>query len=302
MVPTLVAAALLGAIAPFARSIAWGVPFGLLSIATVLRSFIGSALTVLVIGTVTFFALRATPMTPSEIPGTTGAIAGLIGLVLLLSSVRRMRHVRGLSILCQRLQEADARDAALRSLRRAFGRARRNDPQLQIALVLMATGPLTQAGLWGEARDALRDLNDGLLTEPQSVLRNQALATCELQFDDTKAAQRAIDRIARPTESSVEVWLVAMEALIMAVAGETERALSHLGTQDTSDNPSLKASHRLVHAHIYAARGDEDAAIQELTALQHEAGRAGLQRVTRPRGPASPLAEQLLDEDSPQSG
>jgi len=64
----------------------------------------------------------------------------------------------------------------------------------------------------------------------------------------------------------------------------------------------LKASHRLVHAHIYAARGDEDAAIQELTALQHEAGRAGLQRVTRPRGPASPLAEQLLDEGSAQSG
>ena len=297
MVPTLVAAALLGAIAPFARSVAWGVPFGLLSIATVLRSFIGSALTGRVIGTVTFFALRATPMTPSEIPGTTGAIAGLIGLVLLLSSVRRMRHVRGLSILCQRLQEAD--DDVVPLLRLA---QRRNDPQLQIALVLMATGPLTQAGLWGEARDALRDLNDGLLTEPQSVLRNQALATCELQFDDTKAAQRAIDRIARPTESSVEVWLVAMEALIMAVAGETERALSHLGTQDTSDNPSLKASHRLVHAHIYAARGDEDAAIQELTALQHEAGRAGLQRVTRPRGPASPLAEQLLEEGSAQSG
>jgi hypothetical protein len=302
MVPTLVAAASLGAMAPFARSLAWGVPFGLLSIATVLRSFIGSALTVLVFGTVAFFALRATPISADQIPGVAAAIGGLVGFVLLLSSVRRLRHVRGLSVLCQRLHEEDAREEALSSLGRLFNRASRSDPQRHAALVLMATGPLTQAGLWGEARDALARLDEGALTEPQSVLRNQALATCELQFDDTDAAQAAIDRIRRPTEPSIEVWLVAMEALIMSVRGETERALAHLGAEDPSGNPSLKASHRLVHAHIYAARGDEEAAIQELTALEREAGRAGLRRATRPRGPASALAERLLEESSSQSG
>ncbi len=302
MIPTLIAAASLGAIAPFARSVAWGVPFGLLSIATVLRSFIGSALTVLVIGTAAFFGMRATSMPPEEIPRAAGAVGGLIGLALLLSSLRRMRHVRGLSILCQRLQEEDARVVALRSLERSFERARRTNPKRHIAMVLMATGRLTQAGLWGEARDALRGLDEQFLTEPQSVLRNQALATCALQFDDPEAAQRAIDRIVRPTEPSIEVWLVAMEALLMAVRGETERALAHIGAQDTADNPSLKASHRLVHAHIYAARGDEDAALQELTALEREAGRAGLQRVVRPRGPASVLAEGLLSVGSDQSG
>ncbi|MGB5310504.1 MAG: hypothetical protein WBN38_00435, partial [Polyangiales bacterium] len=81
MVPTLVAAVLLGALAPFARSLAWGVPFGLLSIATVLRSFIGSVLTVLVIGTGVFFGLRATTMPPDDIPGLAAAIGGLTGLV-----------------------------------------------------------------------------------------------------------------------------------------------------------------------------------------------------------------------------
>ena len=302
MLPTLAAAALLGAIAPFARSLAWGVPFGLLSIATVLRSFAGSALTVLVVGTAAYFALRTTPMPPEEIPRTAAAIGGIIGFALLLSSVRRMRHVRGLSILCQRLQEDDAKDAAMQSLGRLFDRARRSDPQRHIALVLMATGPLTQAGLWGEARDELSDLDDARLTEPQSVLRNQALATCELHFDDADAAQRAIDRITRPTEPSIEVWLVAMEALLMAVRGETERALMHLGAQDTADNPSLRASHRLVQAHIYAARGDEEAAVKELTTLSREAGRAGLQRVVRPHGPASALAERLLNESPTQSG
>jgi hypothetical protein len=93
-----------------------------------------------------------------------------------------------------------------------------------------------------------------------------------------------------------------MEALIMAVRGKHEQALAHLGAQDPADNPSLKASHRLVHAHIYAARGDEAAAVQELRELRQEAGQPGLRHVIRPRGPASALAEQLLVEGPDQSG
>ena len=302
MLPTLVAAMLFGAIAPVARSVAWGVPFGLLSVATVLRSFIGAALTVVVIGTAAFFALRATSMPADVIPAAAAAIGGIIGLALLSSSARRLRQVRGLSILCQRLAEDDAREAALRALQRLLDRARRSNPQRHAALVLMATGPLTQAGLWDEARAALREVAEGTLTDPQSVLRNQALAACELQFDDPDAAQATIDRIRRPAEPSIEVWLVAMEALVMSLRGQTERALAHLGAEDTSGNPSLRASHRLVHAHIHAARGDEEGAIRELNALEAEAGRTGLRRVTRPRGPASALAERLLEERSSQSG
>jgi tetratricopeptide (TPR) repeat protein len=279
----------------------WGVPFSLLSIATVLKSFVGSALTVLVVGVAALFALRATPMDQAEINRVAGLIGGAVATLLLLSSARRRRHVRGLSILCQRLQEEDARPTAAAALDRLLARLRRNDAQRYIALVLMATGPLTQAGMWTEAREQLRSLDDVALSEPQAVLRNQALATCELQFNDPEAAQRAIDRIRRPTESSIEVWLVAIEALLMAVRGQSERALAHLGGQNADDNPSLRASHRLVHAHILADRGDTEAAIEELRSLQQEAGRAGLERVMLPRGPASPLAERLLKE-ADQSG
>jgi hypothetical protein len=279
----------------------WGVPFSLLSIAAVLRSFVGSALTVLLIGTASFFALRATSVPANQVNLLSGLLGGAVGLLLLLNSARRLRQVRGLSILCQRLQEEDARPTATAALGRLLDKVRAGDPQRYIALVLMATGPLTQAGMWGEARERLRSLDDAVLSEPQVVLRNQALATCELQFDDVDAAQRAIDRIRRPTESSIEVWLVAMEALLMAVRGEGERALAHLGGQDVEDNPSLRASHRLVHAHVLAERGETEAALDELRALQQEAGRAGLERVTLPSGPASPLAEQLLRE-ADQSG
>lgn len=292
MIPTLIAAAAVGALAPLMRSNAWGVPFGLLSIATVLRAFFGAFLTVLVLGSVALVVLRASSLDGAELAA--GIFGGVVGLGLTWTSVRRMRDIRGLTVLCQRVGEDDAREQALAALERLLDRVRSENSQRYIALVLMATGPLTHAGMWETARARLRGLGELPLTTAQSVLCHQALATCELQFDDLDAAQQAIDRVERPTEPSIEVWLVAIEALLMAVRGESERALSHLGAQDTSDNASLRASHRLVHAHIYAARGDTTAATTELERLREEAGRAGLERVIRPRGPATELAEQML--------
>ena len=173
MAPTLIAALAVGMAAPIARAMAWGVPFGLLSVATVLRSFVGSAVTVLVVGTVAFYALRATPVPSEETETLAGAIGAIVGLGLLWSSVRRLRDVRGLSLLCQRLQEEDARPEAIAALDRLLNRVHREDPKRHVALVLMATGPLTQAGMWDEARRRLRDLDEGSLSEAQAVLRSR---------------------------------------------------------------------------------------------------------------------------------
>ena len=298
MTTTLIAALVVGLLAPVVRALAWGVPFGLLSISTVLVSFAGSALTVLLIGATAGFLLRVTTLTPDQVDMMAGVIGALGGFVLLLSSARRMRHMRGLSVLCQRLAEDDAQPSALRALGRLLDRVKRSDADRHIALVLMATGPLTQASLWEEARAGLSSIDEQSLTPAQSVLRNQALATCQLQFDELDAARDAIGNIPRPAEPSIEVWLVAMEALLLAVRGESEAAQAKLRGQDTSDNPSLEASHRLVRAHILADQDQRDAALGELKALRQAAGSAGLERALRPNGPASGLARELIDAEA----
>jgi hypothetical protein len=300
MTTTLIAALVVGLLAPVVRGLAWGVPFGLLSISTVLVSFVGSALTVLLIGVTAGFLLRAAELTPAEVDMMAGGMGALGGFILLLSSARLMRHLRGLSVLCQRLGEEDAQASALRALGRLLDRAKKSDTDRHIALVLMATGPLTHASLWEEARARLSSIDEQRLTAAQSVLRNQALATCQLQFDELDAAQNAIGGIPRPADPSIEVWLVAMEALLLAVRGESEAAESKLHGQDTADNPSLDASHRLVRAHILAGRSQREAALTELKTLREAAGPAGLERALRPDGPASPLARELIDaEEAP---
>lgn len=294
MTTTLVAALAVGLLAPVGRALAWGVPFSLLSVGVVLVSFIGSALSVSLVGVVAAFLLRSTSLSAPQIDLWAGGIATVVGLLLLYSSARRMRAVRGLSILCQRLLEADAQPKALAALQRLLDRTQQRDIDKYIGLVLMATGPLTQAGLWDEARSRLSGIDEASLTPPQAILRDQALATCQLQFDDVDAAHEAISRIPRPAEPSIEMWLIAMEALLLAVRGDHEAASAKLRSQDTSDNPSLDASHRLVRAHILASEGQSREALEELKALRQVAGRPGLERVLHPDGPASPLARELL--------
>jgi hypothetical protein len=297
MTTTLIAALVVGLLAPVVRGLAWGVPFRLLSISTVLVSFAGSTLTVLLIGATAEFLLRAAELTPDQADRVAGGIGALGGFVLLLSSARRMRHVRGLSILCQRLGEEDAQPTALRALGRLLDRVKRSDTGQHIGLVLMATGPLTQASLWEVARARLSSIEEQSLTPAQSILRNQALATCQLQFGELDAAQNTIGSIPRPAEPSIEVWLVAMEALLLAVRGELEAAEAKLRGQDTSDNPALGASHRLVRAHILAGHDQPEAALVELKALRQAAGRAGLERALHPDGPASALARELIEAE-----
>lgn len=297
MITTAIAALVVGLLAPVVRAWLWGVPFGLLSVSTVLVAFVGSALTTLVIGLLTQVGLQFVPSTPAESDLIAGITAGAGGLLLLLLSARRMRYIRGLTILCGRLLEEDAREQTLSALDKLLGKLQRNAPARHAGFVLLAIGPLTQAGLWDVARQRLLDLDAAHLDDNQDAMRNQALATCELHFGNLEGAEKALCAISRPAAPKIEVWLNASDALLLALRGRGDDALALLADPG-DDNPSLVASHRIVRAHALVANGAEAEARAELIAVRDEAGQAGLERATRPEGPASPLARTLLDESS----
>lgn len=297
MTTTLIAALIVGLLAPLVRSLFWHVPFGLLSVSTVLVAFVGSALTTLVIGLLTLVGLQFVAVNPEEADTIAGVTAAAGGLLLLMLSARRIRYIRGLTILCRRLLEDDAREQALAALDKLMSRLQKSSTQRHASFVLLAIGPLTQAGLWEDARKRLAALPVEQLDENQKAMRNQALATCELHFGDVDAAEAAVTAIARPATPKIEIWLNATDALLLALRGRGDDALAML-VRAPDDNPSLIASHHVVRAHAYAAKGQPDNARVELLAVQEQAGPAGLERATRPEGPASALARTLLDESS----
>ena len=294
MITTLIAALLVAIAAPWLRRLYWGVPFSLLSFGTVLVSSVAALLSVLLLGAAANFVLRYTPLAPERLDLVSGLIACAGGCVLVLASARKLRDVRGLSVLCQRIDEPEVRETSLAALQQLLDRVKTQGSDRYASFVLMATTALTKADLWDDARSRLQDAAAQTLKPQQQALVNQALATCALHFDDLREAEGAIGRISRPSESPVEIWLVAIEALLAALRGQADDALAMIESQDTEANPSLRASHRIVRAHALAAKSDPSAAMQELRILKDEAGEVGLERVLRPSGPASPLARELL--------
>lgn len=311
--------ALLALAAPFVQATFWGVPFGLLSIRMVVRSVLSTALTTFLAGMLAMGCLSLGPDLSAMQRGAVGATAGgLVGLGLLLLSVTRLRRYRGALLLAHRLRESDIRDTAWSALRALLNRAKPRDPNADhsgyAGLVLVIIAPLTQANMWDEAEALLQELPPERIDARQRGLRAQALATCRLQREDTEGAREAIDHVERPAQDpSVEAWLRATDALLLAVEGEADRALEVLeqhaeeedggdGSQAHADQATaralLQASERIVRAHAFASKNQPDRAREELEAVVQEVGEPGLERALSPPGPASDLARDIQRERS----
>jgi hypothetical protein len=138
---------------------------------------------------------------------------------------------------------------------------------------------------------------------------SQALATCLVRAGDVAAAKAALARVPRPAAlESVERWISALDALFLALEGESEEALARaaalegMGDPGTSaeDAAAVRASIHLVRAHALAALGRTSEAREALGALRELAGNAGLDQAMHPAGPASELARRLRAKDPPR--
>ena len=294
------AAILLGLVAPILWSLIWRVPFSFLSVATVLRTAITTALTTLLFGGLAYWALHFVSTTEGARLWVAGITAFVCGSLLLITSARRLRVARALALLCQRAQEKDVRDRALTSIASLLGRVRRKSSARHANLVLLVTGPLSQAQCWDRVCEFLNDIDPNALDDRHNAIRAQALATSELYLGNANNAELAIQSVRRPAEPEIEVWLLAAEAWLRALQGDARFALAHVGQTANEDDPSVRASHRIIRAHAFASKGETERAKKELNNLLREAGRDGVERVALPEGPASPLAiDKLASEDRP---
>lgn len=275
----------LGALAPLLRAWTWGVPLACFGAATLLRLFLGEALAAFFAGGVLLVALQG----PAA-----AAVGGSVALVFSLLSARRHRHLRGISLLAQRLGRAEARDEARLALLGKLGRLRRAVSAREHAeYALLATLPLAAVELWADARVLLESIAiDALATEAQARAL-QALATVRLQASDLEGAAAALAAIARPAEPAVERWVRAGEALLLAVQGAADEALTACSEDDAADG-ALSATYDVVRAHAHASRGEDDEARRALERVRAVAGDAGLRRAVGPVGPATDLARAML--------
>lgn len=303
LLPVLGVALVLGIAAPIVVASSWRVPFGMLSIAIVLRATLGTAIVTFLAGAIGAGSFAALPWIPPERLGTSAAIfGGSVGATLMLASARRLRAVRGAYLLAQRLFDPVARADALAALRRLLDRARdaRTDDggRTYGSLVLIVTGPLTAVGEWEEAARRLAEIRPGSIDARHDAVRAQSLAACRIHLGDAKGTRDAIASVDRPVaDAAIESWLVTIEALLDAIDGRANEALAVVGEEDAGGDPSLRASRRLVRAHAFVTLGREADAREELERVREEAGVVGLEQAMKPEGPASALARELAGED-----
>jgi hypothetical protein len=278
-----IAAAIVGAIAPFVRSLAWGVPMWMFSWAMALRATLGAGLVTLLAGLIPLVAVDH---------WTAGAIGLGVGGGLMLLSARRLRHLRGVMLLSWRLGSVATREDAVERLQKRLQAARKLGPVGYAPIALLASGPLSAVERWDDVLAALDGLGPSL---PRALAERvaQARATAQLAVGDLEGASESLGSVERPAEEAVERWLRATEALLHAVQGGADQALRIANEQSGAD-AALGASYDIVRAHALASKGDEEGARAALRKVEGVAGATGLQRAVKPVGPATDLARAML--------
>ena len=279
------AAALVGAVAPFVRAWAWGVPMWLFSWGMALRATIGAGLVTLVAGLIPLVVVD---------DFTAGLIGLGVGGGLMLLSARRSRHLRGVMLLSWRLAGTAMRDEVAGRLMKRLESARRLGPERHAQLALVAAAPLSAIERWDDVSAALAGIEPG--PELPAALGDrvaQARSTAQLALGDLEGATETLGSVDRPAEASVERWLRASEALLHAVQGGADQALA-IANEAADADAALGASYDIVRAHALASKGDDEGAKAALRRVEAVAGMPGLVRAIRPVGPATELARALL--------
>lgn len=233
-----------------------------------------------------------------ELADRRAAIVGLIlGLGISFASAYRDRYLKGAILLASRLDERAISEHVAASLFALLDRVKEKQPAIHTRLLLGSLPYLTAIGLRRPVERRLAALDIEQLDRRERALRAQALATCRLHLGDLDGAEQAVREAPEELEPIIERWLSMSLSLIDAARGNSDAAIQRVNAIDTSSDPSLAATAKLVMAHALASRGDKDGAEGELRGLRDAAGEGALVHALHPEGPATPIARALMIDE-----
>lgn len=198
-----------------------------------------------------------------------------------------LRHVHRLGSMLDHA-ESRAREALL-----AIAAEAPRDAVGQSIVVSVAT-VLSNGRCHGDARRLLEGLPTEGLSAHERELRDLALLAAMVHTRDLAAARASLANVSRIAPGSLHALAARrIEALLLVHEGRVDDALGLVA--DEVADPDGERSRRVVLAHVYAAKADERAVAAQLTWLEQHHGRAALERVVEPEGPASAAAWSRLE-------
>jgi hypothetical protein len=238
---------------------------------------------------------------PGAAAWTGAALVGCIGLWSGRIAVRVRQHERASGGL-QDPAPGDTTMAILEELlahyRREGLRSEEGYRAYAMAAIRLA-GDADEAGLYSSALRFVEEIDEARLDRNSCALRAASVAMYLLRSGDQAGARATLARIPRPAPRPVtERSLEAFDALLLALEGGAQEAEARArAALERKDGVRVPPMWKTVLAHALAGQGLRDEARNVLRELAASVPRA-LERISRHQGPASPIADALLGDES----
>lgn len=197
----------------------------------------------------------------------------------------------------------EALSAVREVLRKSSARWPRPAVRMRANLELFAAHQLIRANLWSEAEELLKSLPAQYMTADFRSAHAAGMTVCRIYQADKVGARAWFTQIPRPArDPKIEAIYRTIDGLFLVLEGRSQEALGIVGHDEEplSEPTELERGREHVRAHALAALGDTDRARAILHRMSSRHSVAALERVAAIGGPASSLAQAILnDRDQP---
>lgn len=221
----------------------------------------------------------------------------------------RLNHFRDLARIQELGEQMRALDseaerrkesrAILALLDQRCGKWPRPPAKLRTNLELFAALQLIRSNLWSEAEELLKAVSGQAMGAAYRSAHASGMMACRLYQGDRVGAMAWFNQTVRPArEPAIEAIHRSTDALFAVLEGKHQQALTIVGDEPEplSEPTDLERAREHVRAHALAALGDGERSRAILRRMLERHGTGAIERVIRVDGPASPLAQAILDK------